>query len=110
MLTLSSACRIFLCNCPIDLRKSFEGLCGVIETTFAEHIITSNAYFVFLNKTRDRMKILYWDLDGLAIWYKRLEQGRFPKGKYPNSVIDRRDFLMLLEGIVPKRCYKRYKV
>jgi len=109
MLTLSSGTRIFLCHCPVDLRKGFEGLSVVVQSTFEEQVITSNAYFVFLNKPRDRMKILYWDGDGLAIWYKRLEKGRFPKKNPPNPIIDRRDFLMLLEGVVPRRLYKRYK-
>lgn len=53
------------------------------------------------------MKILYWDQDGLAIWQKRLEKGLF--GKTPQSkTIDRRGFLMLLEGITPRRLNRRY--
>lgn len=108
MLTLSRGARIFVCHCSVDLRKGFDGLCAIVETTFEEQVIASNAYFVFMNKQRDRMKILYWDIDGLAIWYKRLEKGRFPKRKSKEILVDRREFLMLLEGIVPKRLHKRY--
>ena len=109
MLTINSASRIFLCHLPTDLRKGFEGLSTIVESTFEEKVITSNAYFVFLNKSRDRIKILYWDIDGLAIWYKRLEAGRFPKQAKTHPLIDRREFLMLLEGVVPRRLHKRYK-
>ena len=107
MLALSSA-KIFICHEPIDLRKGFEGLSFLVASRFEINIIESGAYFVFMNKDRDRMKILYWDMDGLAIWYKRLEQGRFPSQSQQTGVIDRRRFLMLLEGIVPKRLHKRY--
>ena len=53
------------------------------------------------------MKILYFDGDGLAIWAKRLEKGRYPKNQ--KIELDRREFLMILEGIVPKRLKKRFK-
>jgi transposase len=100
--------KIFLCHHPIDLRKGFEGLSAIVESTFQEPI-TGNAYFIFLNRTRDRMKVLYFDMDGLAIWYKRLEKGRFPKRDKENKTIDRREFLMLLEGVVPRRLHRRFK-
>jgi transposase len=108
MLTFGSGSRLFLSNGPTDLRKGFEGLCILVESMFQEQVI-SNSYFIFLNRTRDRMKILYWDGDGLAIWIKRLEKGRFPKSKENQPIITRRDFLMLLEGVVPHRFHKRYK-
>jgi transposase len=56
------------------------------------------------------MKVLYWDADGLAIWYKRLEKGSFPKRSTNKILLDRRDFFMLLEGVIPKRVQKRYKI
>jgi transposase len=109
MLALSGQARIFLCNKSIDLRKGFEGLSAIVITLFEESL-TSGAYFVFLNKTRDRMKVLYWDIDGLAIWYKRLEKGRFKRSNGNESLMERREFLMLLEGITPKRLQKRFRI
>lgn len=108
MLALGSGAKIFLCRGATDLRKGFEGLSGLVSASIEEPL-TSHCYFIFLNRTRDRMKILYFDNDGLAIWYKRLEKGCFPKKEGSTTPIDRREFLMLLEGVVPKRLHKRYK-
>jgi transposase len=109
MLALPGRARIFYYQGIVDLRRGFEGLCALIELAFSEKI-TDGAYFVFVNKSRDRMKVLYWDGDGMAIWYKRLEKGRFLKHKNQDILIDRRDFFMMLEGVVPHRLQKRYKV
>jgi transposase len=109
MLALAGNVRIFLHSAPTDLRKGFEGLCGAIQNAFTE-VPTNGAYFVFLNHRRDRMKVLYWDADGLAIWYKRLEKGSFPRPSTDKILLDRRDFFMLLEGVVPKRMQTRYKI
>ncbi len=107
MLAYPAGARIFVHTKPVDLRKGFEGLSFIVETILEESL-TSGAFFVFLNKQRDKMKILYFDNDGLAIWTKRLEKGLF--GKIPDQkVIDRREFFMLLEGITPRRINRRYK-
>jgi len=76
MFSISGQARIFVFRDPVDLRKGSEGLSCVVEDTFGDEL-TSGAFFVFLNRKRDRMKVLYWDADGLAIWYKRLERGTF---------------------------------
>ena len=73
---LSAAVRVFLCTRPTDMRKSFDGLSGLVQECFAEDLLTGHL-FLFLNRRRDRLKILYFDRDGLAIWYKRLESGSF---------------------------------
>ena len=109
MLALSANTRIFFHREAVDMRKGFEGLCGLVESFFNGEL-TSGAYFVFLNWKRDRMKVLYWDIDGLAIWYKRLEKGRFPKCKNEEKIIERKEFFMLLEGIEPKRIEKRFRI
>jgi transposase len=108
MLALGNA-RIFLYRDEVDMRKGFEGLSSLVENMFQDEL-TSGAYFIFLNWKRDRMKILYWDVDGLAIWYKRLEKGSFPKHQTEGSLMDRKEFFMLLEGITPKRVQKRFKI
>ena len=72
MISLPSSVRVFLHTPPTDLRKGFDALCGLVTTAFGQDP-TSGHFFLFVNRRRDRMKILYWDRDGLAIWYKRLE-------------------------------------
>jgi transposase len=101
--------RIFLYRETVDMRKGFEGLSALVEEAFSGELL-SGAYFVFLNYKRDKIKVLYWDLGGLAIWYKRLEEGRFQKFQSDRTLIERREFLMLLEGVIPKRMQKRFKV
>ena len=101
MLTLLSNTRIFLCKNPVSMRKSFEGLGAVVEQLFPGELL-SGALFIFLNRQHNSMKVLFWDRDGLVIWYKRLEKGAFASNAH-NNTLDRREFLMLLEGIVPKK-------
>ena len=76
MISLPHPVRVFLHTPATDLRKGFDALCGLVTTAFAEDP-TSGHLFLFVNRRRDRIKILYWDRDGLAIWYKRLESGSF---------------------------------
>jgi len=77
MLGLTSAVRIFVCTTPADMRRSFDGLAGMASELVGEDPLSGHL-FLFRNRRRDRLKILYWDTDGLCIWYKRLEQGTFP--------------------------------
>lgn len=109
MLALAGNARIFFYQEYIDLRKGFEGLGVIVEYAFNCQL-TSGAYFVFINRRRDRMKVLYWDADGLAIWYKRLEKGSFSKKKTDKVLLERREFFMLLEGITPRRLQKRHTI
>jgi transposase len=108
MLNLSGDVRVFMCIEPVDLRKGFEGLSYMTDNLFPEKLLTG-AYFVFLNKPRTSMKVLYWDNDGFALWCKRLERGSFPK-KCIAEQMDRRQFFMLLEGIVPQKITPRFSV
>jgi transposase len=73
---LSAAVRVFLCTRPTDMRKGFDGLTGLVQECFSQDLLTGHL-FLFLNRRRDRIKILYFDRDGLVIWYKRLEAGSF---------------------------------
>jgi transposase len=110
MLALTAATRIYLYRSSCDLRKSFDGLCGLIRLELNQDPL-SGSLFVFCNRYRNRVKLLYWDCDGLAIWYKRLEKGTFslPDRGAEDGRIDRRDLSLLLEGVIPKKVSKRYK-
>lgn len=81
MIHLPASVRVYLCLTACDMRKSFDSLHALVREhldldPFAGHL------FVFASRRRDRMKILYWDQDGFAIWSKRLEQGTYavPRG------------------------------
>ena len=107
MITVPGSARLFLFQQPVSMRKSFEGLSKEVEQLFPGELL-SGAFFIFLNRYRDHMKVLFWDGDGFIIWYKRLEKGTF-SGKWGSEVaLDRRAFLMLLEGITPKRLQSRF--
>jgi hypothetical protein len=73
MLSFSHTVRIFLHTEAVDLRKSFDGLSGLVSQAFPEEDLLSGHLFLFLNGRRDRLKILHWDADGLVIWYKKQE-------------------------------------
>jgi transposase len=76
MLNLSLPGRIFLCTLPTDMRKSFDSLSGLVQQHLRQDPLAGDL-FVFRSKRGDRLKFLYWDNDGFAIWYKRLEEGTF---------------------------------
>lgn len=109
MFGISPSARFFICKKPMDMRNGFEGLSSAIEAIFKIDI-TSDAFFVFTNKSKNRMKILYWDMDGMIIWYKRLEKGKFLLKNFDKDLLDRKEFIMLLEGIVPKQIQKRFSL
>ncbi len=67
---------IYLCVAPTDMRKSFDGLAALAREHLKRDPL-SGAWFVFRNRRADRLKLLYWDTDGFAIWQKRLEIGTF---------------------------------
>lgn len=76
MIALSAQTRVYLAKAATDMRKSFRGLLALTECVLQQQP-ASGHLFVFLNRRRDLMKILYWDGSGYCIWYKRLECGRF---------------------------------
>jgi hypothetical protein len=73
MLNLSLPGRVFLCTLPTDMRKSFDTLAGLVEQQLGQDPLAGDL-FVFRSKRGDRLKLLYWDTDGLAIWYKKQEE------------------------------------
>ena len=101
MILLPSSVRIFLCTRPTDMRKSFDGLSGMAQECFRQELLTGHL-FLFLNRRRDRIKILHFDRDGLVIWYKRLESGTFqmPAAVTGDGVeLEPAQLAMILSGI-----------
>lgn len=111
MLNLPPQVRVFLCTRPTDMRKSFDGLHGLVQEVLRQNP-QSGDLFVFLNRRRDRVKILVWEGDGLAIWYKRLEVGTFalPEGEGDSVTLSAAQLAMLLGGLdwAKTRPRKRY--
>ena len=108
VLTISSNARLFLYQAPMNMQKSFEGLSAATEQLFPGELL-SGAFFIFLNRKRNYVKVLCFDGDGLVIWSKRLERGKFLK-KETNTSINRREFFMLLEGVTPKKLNPRFSL
>ena len=102
MLNVPANTKIYLCTAPTDMRKSFDGLYSLALQVF-EKDPTEGHLFLFLNRRRDRVKLLWWDRDGLALFYKRLEAGTFElpasKDGECGMIIDSIDLALLLGGI-----------
>lgn len=98
----SSEVRIFLCTTPTNMSYSFDSLMGRAEEVFKQDPLSGHL-FLFLNRRRDRIKVLFWDRDGLAIFYKRLERGTFqipaPISGKQGIELDHAQLAKILEGI-----------
>ena len=76
MMHLPASVRVYLCTSACDMRRSFDGLHALV-TQSMQLVAFGGHLFVFSNRRRDRIKILYWDRDGFAVWAKRLEEGTY---------------------------------
>jgi transposase len=92
--------RVFVATAPVDMRKGFDGLAEVVRA-FLGHDPLSGSLFVFRNRSAQRVKILWYDRDGLAIYSKRIDRGtfRFPSGDETAVAIDSGQLLRLLSGL-----------
>jgi transposase len=94
---------IFLYRPFIDFRKSINGICEIVQEKMAFDPF-SNYLFVFCNKKRDKLKVLYWDKTGFALWYKRLEKEKFrwpKKLEEENIAVTAKNFELFLSGLNP---------
>jgi transposase len=100
--TLPSAVQVFACLQPTDLRKSFDSLAALVSGVVRQDPLSGHL-FVFLNRSRDRIKILFWDRSGYCLYYKRLEAGTFVVpghgGAEAASAMSVPDLMLILEGI-----------
>jgi len=115
MLAVASSTRVYLYLRDVDMRRSYDGLLAIVQAEFARDIRLGD-YFMFINRRRDRIKIIWWDRDGPAIFMKRLEVGTVQRphveGDDKSLIIDQAQLSMLLTGIdvsnIKRR--KRYEV
>ena len=102
MIAIPSAATIYLCTSVTDMRKSFDGLSGIVRSQFGREP-NDGSLFLFINRRRDRLKILHWEEGGFVLWYKRLEAGTFETITSHNDqsvvTIDATELNMLLSGI-----------
>lgn len=96
------ASRVYLCTTTADMRKGFDSLAALVKDFLGQDPLSGHL-FLFVGRSRDRLKILYWDTDGFALWYKRLEEGtyRLPVAKENQHGVELKasELAMLLEGI-----------
>ena len=103
MLSVSRAIKVFLYNDAADLRCGYDGLAAIVENQMNNDPL-SGALYLFLNRRRNRIKLLYWDDDGYVIWMKRLERGSFelPRSSDAEALqvkISASQLSLILEGI-----------
>ena len=101
MLNSLDTTSVYLACGSTDLRKSIDGLAALVSLDFQLDLF-SNSLFVFCNKDRDKLKILYWDHNGFWLYYRRLEKGRFrwpARSGEQTKVISRRQLGWLLDGL-----------
>jgi transposase len=119
VLSLSLPNRVFLCTLPTDMRKSFDSLAGLVQQQLGQDPLSGDL-FVFRSKRGDRLKLLYWEESGYAIWYKRLEEGTFVLPRADDQrgragehglVLRPAELAMLLDGIdlANTKRHKRYQ-
>lgn len=94
--------RVYLCTSPTDMRKGFDTLAALVREQLKQDPL-SGSLFLFVGRNKDRIKLLYWDTDGFAVWYKRLEEGTFrlpsPKKAGASVELKASELAMLLAGI-----------
>ncbi len=108
MIGLGAATRIYLAAGVTDLRKSFDGLYGIVEELL-ELDPLSGALFVFCNRSHNRLKVLYWDGSGLCVLAKRLEKGtfRWPAVATGSHEVTRAELELLISGLDLSRTRER---
>jgi transposase len=100
MLKLPVGTRIFMAVKPVDMRRSFDGLCATIIEALGGNPLSGDVY-LFRGKRADRVKAIAWDRTGLAIWYKRLERGKYkwPTRECASIELTTHELELLLDGV-----------
>nr|WP_256368103.1 IS66 family insertion sequence element accessory protein TnpB [Aquisalimonas sp. 2447] len=110
---LSQPSRLWLCTRPTDMRCSFDGLAALVRRHLGQDPLSGQG-FVFINRRRTLLKLLYFDGDGYCVWSKRLERGQFGGALTAGDAVEalsRTQFTALLEGLdlVIRKRQKRWR-
>lgn len=111
MLSLHPSQRYFFYNGVTDMRKGFDGLCGVVRDQFQRDPLSGDV-FIFLSRSGSRIKFLHWQGDGFALYYKRLEKGTFEFGRTTSCssvAISAQELMLIMEGISLASVKKRVR-
>lgn len=113
MLSITATQRYFIYGDLTDMRKGFDSLCGLVREEFKMNPLGGDV-FIFLSRTRNKIKLLQWQRDGFAIYYKRLERGTFELPEKNNQVcfkISSQQLMLIMEGIKLSsiKKHKRYE-
>ncbi len=107
MFSLGSSHTYLLHHQPCDMRKSFDGLSGIVLNELGRSP-TSGEVFIFLNKRRSHIKLLHWEKGGFVLYYKRLEKGTFtPPAPGPDGSISWPDLVLMIEGIRVQKSFQK---
>ena len=112
MFALTTENTFHLYSHPTDMRKSFDALSGLVRNNLGNNP-TSGAIFIFINRRRDKIKLLHWQGSGYLLYYKRLEKGTFELPRYDASVgsitLSYSQLVMIIEGLSIKNLQKRMR-
>jgi transposase len=110
MVPFSSAQNYYLYREPTDMRKSFNGLSGLVRSELGCNPLLGNV-FIFINRRRDKIKLLVWDRSGFIIFYKSLEQGTFElplfKAGDKSCSLKWEELILILEGVALQSVHRR---
>jgi transposase len=113
MLHLSASCTYYFYQHAVDMRKGFDSLSGLVSQ-YMQLDVLSGSIFIFINKKRNQVKLLHWEGDGFALYYKRLEQGTYELPVLANNSgnITAQQLQLILQGIQLRsiKMKKRYPV
>lgn len=112
MLHLNSSTTYYWYNGAADMRKGFDALCGIVQQHLQSNVLQGGVY-IFVNRKRNQIKLLTWEGDGLAIYYKRLEKGVYElpviTSEATSATIDSIQLQLILQGIVLNSVRKKVR-
>ncbi|MDO1444624.1 IS66 family insertion sequence element accessory protein TnpB [Rhodocytophaga aerolata] len=106
MFAVTASQRFFLYLQPVDMRKSFDALSGIVTGAMGKDALSGDVY-IFIGKSRDKIKLLVWEKGGFVLYYKRLESGTFHLPKRQDGSLSYSELCLLIEGVEVEVTHRR---